>query len=173
MVIPHPFSCKKRGKQGAHTIHRKSGFPVCLLQTGRRLIDLGIDFRMGNQQFQHFRPRRHRNRVSGQGSRLVYCAAGSHAGHHIPAAAVCRQRHSPAHDFTEGGKIRRHAVIALCPAESQTESGDHLIKNQQRPICIRRFTQCGKETFFGRNHAHVGRHRLHHNTGYLPLILFQ
>ena len=105
-----------------------------LLPPGRQRI------RATSILFEGCQPGGHRDRISGQRSRLVDRAVRRNAVHDVGAATKCRRRHAAADDLAERRQVRRDAVDRLRTAESDAKPGHDLVKYQQgcRRYCIPR-----------------------------------
>ena len=85
--------------------------------------------------------------------------------HDITTATKGTDWHAATDDLTQTGQIRRHAIVRLCAAESDTKTGHHLVNNQQCAILITQATQPRQEIRLWRDTVHVARYRLDDDTG--------
>ena len=117
--------------------------------------------------------RRHGNRVSGQGARLIDGAERCHLLHQLPAAAVGANRHTAADNFAIGHKIGTDTIVLLGAAGCQTEAGNDLVKNEKRAAFVTQLSQALQKAGLGRNNAHVCGNRLHNHRRHLTGIGLQ
>ena len=101
-----------------------------------------------------------RERITRERTRLVDRTGRCQMLHHLTFTGECGDRHTAADHFTEGENIGNPAVIfgskfTPVPGRRDTETGQHLIKNQQGIIALRNFAQAAVKARFGSHHAHI------------------
>ena len=136
-------------------------------------LDSVVDGRVIPEQLQGLDARRGGNRVAGQSARLIYLAGRRHLLHDLFLSAVHCHRHSAADDLTQCGHIRLHAEPLLRAADAQTESCDNFVEDQNGSVLLGDLPQELQESFLRQNHAHVGGHRLHDESGNLVFIILK
>ena len=130
-----------------------------------------VDLRVLPQKAKLGEPRRHRDRVAAEGSRLVDAPHRRDPLHDLPPPAVGAHRHPRADDLAVGDEIGLDAVPLLRAAERQPEAGDHLVENERRAVFVAEPPQPLQKAVGGFHHAHVGGDRLDDDRRDFPRIL--
>ena len=145
-----------------------------LLQLGAAGIQVRVDG--GISQGQGLNTRRNRQRVTGEGTRLVDGADRRQVLHDLTLTSQRRDGHTATNDLAERENIGNPAAILggrVTPVTSRrhTETGQHLIKNDERTIRVSNLVQATVETGLGGHHTHVAGRRLSNNRGNLTLVV--
>ncbi|MNI45549.1 hypothetical protein D3C73_999800 [compost metagenome] len=175
-VVDRPFG-EERADHRADTVD-------CQRNTGLFAVALQACFQACAQRLQpvvHFRCQQlqcavagsHRQRIAAERSRLIDRTGGSNALHDLPAAPVSADRKPAADDFAEAGQIRFNAEQPLRTAPAHTETGHHLIKDQQRAVACRYLAQTFKEAGLRQHYAHISGNRLDDYGGNLIAVPFK
>ena len=145
-----------------------------LLQLGAAGVKVRVDG--GISQGQGRNTRRDGQRVTGEGTRLVDGADRRQVLHDLTLTGQRRDGHTATNDLAERENIGNPAAILgsrVTPVTSRrhTETGQHLIKNDERTVRVSNLVQATVETGLGGHHTHVAGRRLSNNRGNLTLMV--
>ena len=128
------------------------------LQLVRTCIERAVEGIIG--EFEGRNAGCNRERITRERTRLVDRTGRCQMLHHLTFTGECGDRHTAADHFTEGKNIGNPAVIfgsKFTPVSGRrdTETSQHLIKNQQGIIALSNFAQAAVKARFGSHHAHI------------------
>ena len=113
----------------------------------------------------------HRQRIPRQRPRLIHRPQRRDQVHNLARPTVSAYRQPTANNLPHRRQIRTNVVQLLRPAEGQTKSRHHFIKNQHRPLALRNQTQRHQVIIGCRNTSHVSHNGLHNHACNLVLEL--
>ena len=78
----------------------------------------------------------HGDRIPAQSSGLIHWTDRGDTGHDLLPAAISAYRHTAADDLAKGGEIRLNIKKLPRTAQSETETGDDFVENEQCAFLI-------------------------------------
>ena len=139
----------------------------------RGRVDVGVD--LVGRQPQRGQPGGGRDRVTGEGARLVDRPVRREHRHHVGPAAERRGREAAAHHLAEGDQVGAPALAGTVEAPltlaGDPEAGHHLVGDEQRAVLGAGLGEELVEAGLGRDHAHVAGRGLGDQAGDLGAAL--
>ena len=136
--------------------------PESRLQLLGQPLQMGIHPRLG-QGFNGGQRRSHPDGIPIEGPR-----GGDPAGHDLPPAHHGAKGVAAGDGLGKGGQIRGDPIVGLGPAQCQSETGDHLVKDQQDPILPGHLPHSLQIARFGQDGAGITHTGLHEHRRDLP-----
>ena len=120
----------------------------------------------------------YRQRVTREGAGLVDRADRGQVLHDAALTGQGRDGHAAADDLAEGENIGNPAAVlgggvAPVTGRGDAETGQHLVKDDERAVGVGNLVQAAVEAGFGGDHAHVAGGRLGDDGGNLTLVGFE
>ena len=140
-------------------------------QQVRVAVQLRVNILRG--QLQRRQARRHRHRVTGQGTRLVHRTIRCELLHNLATTTKSRRRQTAGDDLAKRGQVTRHAVHAVPAGVGGAEAGHHFVQNQKRAVLMRNILQFLVEVVLRCNGAHVAGRGLRDHTGNLARVFLK
>ena len=132
-----------------------------------------VDFfvnRAVRQRLEHRDAGGHGQRVSAQCAGLVHRPVRREAVHDFRAPAERPDRQPATDHLAEAAQVRRDAKSPLCPGQTKSKAGHHLVKNQQCPVLGGDVSQRLKVTVTRQIQSRVGRNRLENDPGNIGTV---